>query len=312
MFLVAEQMENTVSLRGTVYGAELQKRTFSKGDNKGKPFIFGSVLVNCSNAGEPLNLVRIKVFLPKFKKSGEENISFSILEEILNSGEDVNKTSIWVDCLGSLITDDYINHDGQLVTMKTVNVNFINYTDFEHPKAHAYFRGDFVATKLEVKKDDIGEYAEISGYTSNYTEQGFPISLSTREEDIIVFLEQQGIDENVPILFNIESEFKTFKTQQEKKVLVGRASGFGTSIKKEIDVVAIYEMTAIGESDIFTFDTFHSLKDKRAEKIKSLNKGKNKTKEEPKVPNLDEELPFKEDKKEESNETETNDFENWF
>lgn len=319
-------MENTVSLRGTIYGAELQKRTFAKGDNKGKPFIFGSVLVNCSNVGEPTNLVRAKVFLQKFKKSGEENQSFSMLEEIMNLGEEVNKTLIWVDCLGSLVTDDYINRDGQLVTFRTVNINYISRTEHEQPKAYAYFRGDFVATKFEVKKDDIGEYAEISGYTSNYTGQGFPISLSTREEDIVTFLEQQGIDENVPVLFNLESEFKTFRVQQEKKVLVGRSSGFGgTSSKKEIDIVAIYEMTAIGENDRFTFDTFQMLKDKRTEKIKSLSKNKTsasnkkkatvtKPKEEPKieVPNLDEELPFKEDKGEKNSEVETNDFENWF
>ena len=225
-----KQMTNEIQIQGYVFsfgGNGLFHNTVDNPKSKmnGVDYINGTVNVATDEDGANVVPVRFNFVTEKYGKSGKENPSWGVLNDI----EDGDKTweaqgkegayKIRLTCSAS--SNPFVGQDGKMVDRPSINVNFAHLANngFNENQRNT-FKFDMVVVNFAMHEvEDGDDYGVINGYVfDSYRKEATPVSLVVRMPEAISYFE--GLDASTanPIFQTVWGNIVSTTIRREQEV----------------------------------------------------------------------------------------------
>ena len=225
-----KQMTNEIQIQGYVFsfgGNGLFHNTVNNPDSKmnGIDYINGTINVATDEDGANVVPVRFNFVTEKYGKSGKENPSWGVLNDI----EDGDKTwevqgkegayKIRLTCSAS--SNPFVGQDGKMVDRPSINVNFA------HPANNGFnenqrntFKFDMVMVNFAMREvEDGDDYGIINGYVfDSYRKEATPVSLVVHMPEAISYFEGLDASTTNPVFQTVWGNIVSTTIRREQEV----------------------------------------------------------------------------------------------
>ncbi len=206
-----KQMINEINLQGYVFGISgrdgklYRGRTSAESKRPNTDYISGTV--NIATDEDCVNVVPARFnFVTEFWKSGKENASWGVLNDIKNGDLTVSSKgkdgAYKIRVTASADSNPFVGQDGNVVDRPVINVSFA------HPASMGFnenqrntFKFDMVMVNyIEREVEDGDNYGEVQGYVFNtFRKESIPVSLVIRNQAGMNYFEGLGATMANPI-----------------------------------------------------------------------------------------------------------------
>ena len=234
-----KDFENRTHTEGYIYS--LGEREFSKlqkrvaGPNAKKPgqeYIQGEIQIATDD--HAMNVVTVWFqYVKPITNKGKENETYTTLASLIdnpnlktfqNSGTD----AVQVRIDGNIGVNDFINRDGEQVSVKRFEGKFCHLLDRPISTSPATFKADVVLTGTQMREFDDESYLTVRGYTFDFFKNLIPLDLNIKfQQGIDYFLDCNPTSSN-PLVTTVWGDIESNIVVKETEV----ESAFGNSVNK--------------------------------------------------------------------------------
>lgn len=224
---------NSCHIEGYVFSTDRLAQRVSKKTNT--PFINGTVNVATDDKG--LNVVPVFFrYVTETFKSGKPNPAWEILTALIDhEGSDtfevVGTSALKVRIDGSVGTNDFVSRDGEVVSPKRVEGQFMHAMTNEISENPATFDVDMlIANAAEREVEDGDDFVNLRGYVFDYRGGILPVDVNVRAKDGMDYFIDQDISNKNPLLTHINGSIVSQAITTEKT----EESAFGDPIVHKV------------------------------------------------------------------------------
>lgn len=283
-----KDLMNMEIIAGRVYDHKLEKKvTGAASKNPGTEYIGGTL--DIATDEDCLNVITIYyTYVTKTTKAGKPNSTYTNLEKLIDSGKTVladgKEVATIVSASPSLrVNDFYSSKNGgekELVSAKRNEGGFLSIVakmPKDDYKVRNYFETDILINSvIEVEKEDVEPYAEISGYVFDFRGAILPVTLIARDAGI-GWATGLGANKTNPVFTkvwgSINSSTFTRKVEEESAFGDPIVKEYTRSVKEWIVKGASTEIYEIGDEEQgITVAEFNTLKQNRETYLAEVRK----------------------------------------
>lgn len=270
---------NRANIHGYVYDCNLKISEVKKADSPvfGTKFITGKISVATDE--ECINVVDIRFgYVPPTTKNGSPNKTYDVLDQIMNGAtvlKDGKENAIKVTASPSIVCNDFMNRQNELVSAKSLEGGFISIVNSVTPQAK--FEADFLVTKYthydEDTENEKPEYGKLDGYVFLFNGAIQPVSFNVKDAGGMGYFESAVVPDQ-PLFLKVEGDIisKTIKVKKEEQ-------GAWSVIVKEYDqtfreylITQAKEAYELGDESILTQDEYKKALADRELKLAEVKK----------------------------------------
>lgn len=224
---------NSCHIEGYVFSTDRLAQRVSKKTNT--PFINGTVNVATDDKG--LNVVPVFFrYVTETFKSGKPNPAWEILTALIDhEGSDtfevVGTSALKVRIDGSVGTNDFVSRDGEVVSPKRVEGQFMHVMTNEISENPATFDVDMlIANAAEREVEDGDDFVNLRGYVFDYRGGILPVDVNVRSKGGMDYFIDQDISNKNPLLTHIKGSIVSQAITTEKT----EESAFGDPVVHKV------------------------------------------------------------------------------
>jgi len=226
-----KQMVNEINLQGYVFsiggrdGSLYHGHTSAESKRPNTDYISGTL--NIATDEDCTNIVpaRFNFVTEFFSKSGKENSSWGVLNDIENNDLTVSSKgkdgAYKIRITASASSNPFVGQDGNLVDRPSIDVNFA------HPSANGFnekqrntFKFDMVMVNyIEREVEDGDNYGQINGYVFNtFRREATPVVLVIRNQNGMNYFEGLGASTGNPIGIHVWGRIVSTTIRHEHQI----------------------------------------------------------------------------------------------
>lgn len=199
---------NAAHVEGYVFSTDRLAQRVSK--KTGTPFINGTVNIATDDKGTNVVPVFFRYVTETFQKSGKPNPAWEILSALIDhEGSDTfevaSTSALKVRIDGSVATNDFVSRDGEVVSPKRVEGQFMHIMTNAISDNPATFDIDMlIANAAEREVEDGDDFVNLRGYVFNYRGDVLPVDVNVRSKGGMDYFIDQDISNKNPLLTHIK------------------------------------------------------------------------------------------------------------
>ena len=224
---------NSCHVEGYVFSTDRLAQRVSKKTNT--PFINGTVNIATDDKG--LNVVPVFFrYVTETFKSGKPNPAWEILTALIDhDGSDtfeaVGTSALKVRIDGSVGTNDFVSRDGEVVSPKRVEGQFMHVMTNGISENPATFDVDMlIANAAEQEVENGDDFVKLRGYVFDYHGDVLPVDVNVRSKGGMDYFIDQDISNKNPLLTHIKGSIVSQAITTEKT----EESAFGDPVVHKV------------------------------------------------------------------------------